>query len=755
MSVILVGDVREQLKTLPAESVHMVCTSPPYWGLRDYGTAEWEGGDTECDHNPPPTRYSATSTLKNDGRRNPGANNYEKQTDTPYRETCGKCGARRVDAQLGLEATIDEYITNMVGVFREVRRVLRDDGTLWLNMGDGYNGSASQGGPSDKQMSNAGSWHERGREKVPGLKPKDLIGQPWLLAKALQAPYYTGRIAKIEDRAWLAAIVDGEGCITANAHRRKDDGRVRTKCDVFITNSSVPLLDRVSEIWPANRRRHERGGPGHIGTRQCYRWWPEHSEDVSILLREIYPHLVAKRRQALLGWNLVEFMRDGRRLGKSQAAQEVRDKRELLVRLIQRCNKDDSTVDIPSWCAEPPSLFEPGWYLRSDVIWAKPNPMPESVTDRPTKSHEHLFLLSKRPTYYYDSDAIREASTFDAGTTRRAFTSPRAQAMGRQPSGNEVDGWVTESGYRNKRDVWSIAHDEDAMVEWTSAIGFCRRCGGLRVAGNGSAPTTDKGMADSMPSTEPSPTNSKHTESPMRYSSGQSPTGLPLTTSAATEGASIQPTSSPSPSEKTSCEETPPRPETQQKPTARRATPIASQTLIDALVASGNAVHACDCAAGGSAPKSDVWRIATQAYSAAHFATFPTALVRPCVLAGTSERGCCAECGAPWVREVERGELVGTDRGGNYNGRDIDAGVRSNPGTPGLSHVTRTTGWRPSCDCGADVVPATILDPFLGSGTTGQVAHEEGRAFVGCELNPEYAALAERRIEALQFQLGL
>jgi DNA modification methylase len=181
---IFVSDCREVLRTLPADSVHAVVTSPPYWGLRDYGIA----------------------------------------------------------GQIGLEPTMGEYVSEMVGVFREVRRVLRSDGTLWLNLGDSYTGpkgnTAMTGGKSDPARGIALFGDIGKYQKVPdGLKPKDLCGIPWRVAFALQAD---------------------------------------------------------------------------------------------------------------------------------------------------------------------------GWYLRQDIIWAKPNPMPESVTDRCTKSHEYLFLLSKTEKYYFDQEAILE-----------------------------------------------------------------------------------------------------------------------------------------------------------------------------------------------------------------------------------------------------------------------------------------------------------------------------------------------------------
>jgi hypothetical protein len=115
MSVrIITGDALTELAKLPAESVHCCVTSPPYYGLRDYGTATWEGGDPGCDHRKlayPP------------GRDTPGGRGGTMpMQETIFREACGKCGARRIDAQLGLEATPDEYVAAMVGVFRKVRR---------------------------------------------------------------------------------------------------------------------------------------------------------------------------------------------------------------------------------------------------------------------------------------------------------------------------------------------------------------------------------------------------------------------------------------------------------------------------------------------------------------------------------------------------------------------------------------------------------------------------------------------------------
>lgn len=154
------GDVIAVLKELPEKSVQMVVTSPPYWGLRDYGTAEWEGGDESCNHVQTP-RISAKSTLN----RTPGQyaseeaiERRDKAREVLYPLECKKCGAKRIDQQIGSEKTPEEFVAKMVEVFREVRRVLRDDGVLFLNLGDSYGSSSG-----------------------------NLVGMPWRVALALQA----------------------------------------------------------------------------------------------------------------------------------------------------------------------------------------------------------------------------------------------------------------------------------------------------------------------------------------------------------------------------------------------------------------------------------------------------------------------------------------------------------------------------------------------------------------------------------------
>ena len=128
---ILIGDVLERLRELPEASVQCVVTSPPYWGLRDYGTGQWAGGDAGCEHSVGGQVQDSKAPGAIVTGQRPGVDS----------SMCRKCGATRIDQQLGLEKTPEEYIAKMVAVFREVRRVLRYDGTLFLNIGDSYAGS--------------------------------------------------------------------------------------------------------------------------------------------------------------------------------------------------------------------------------------------------------------------------------------------------------------------------------------------------------------------------------------------------------------------------------------------------------------------------------------------------------------------------------------------------------------------------------------------------------------------------------------
>lgn len=193
INVIYNGDVLDKLKEIPDKCVNTCITSPPYFGLRDYGTGEWIGGDSNCKHRRESKKSDNTIT---------GHKNFDDMLgvgDAIYKTICPICGAIRIDKQIGLEETPDAYVAKLVEVFREVRRVLRDDGTLWLNLGDSYAGSGKGSNPdgsphpstlASKSGTNRGCVNGKNlpqKANKIGLKPKDLIGIPWRVAFALQA----------------------------------------------------------------------------------------------------------------------------------------------------------------------------------------------------------------------------------------------------------------------------------------------------------------------------------------------------------------------------------------------------------------------------------------------------------------------------------------------------------------------------------------------------------------------------------------
>lgn len=395
-------------------------------GLRDYGTGQWLGGDEGCDHT---TARSRGDDLREGDKQ--GASKGRR----PNTQQCCACGAVRVDQQLGLEPTIEAYLAALVQVFREVHRVLRDDGTFWCNMGDSYSagGGYFPDAPSNRNGSKQSTQHGsiKGRNAAT-LPAKNLLGMPWRLALALQAD---------------------------------------------------------------------------------------------------------------------------------------------------------------------------GWILRSEIIWHKLNPMPESVQDRPSRAHEQVFLFAKQGKYFYDGEAVKEET-------------------------HETSGWARQRA--NGVNTWLYNNTPDRIA-----------CTGQRIE-------------------------------------------------ASTFGT------------------------------------IGTRALRSVL------------------------SLASEPFSGSHFATFPTALVRRCLLAGTSAHGVCRACKAPWRRVVES---QGTGR--VYVAGQCPSDNRSPYGTQhtgagsgALSVVTRTTGWSPTCTCGAPGDgQSTILDPFVGSGTVPLVARELGHHGVGLDLSMVYLQhIARKRL---------
>jgi len=467
---ILNGDVLDHLRGLPDDSVHCCVTSPPYWGLRDYSRCGCGVGRTRDELPNPPAGWAERES-------NLGA-------FVQFAPLCPIChGTGKIagtERQLGLEPTPEQYIANMTAAFHEVKRVLRKDGTLWCNMGDCYAGGGAHQEPDKYGVCDDS---KPVRPRVETLKPKDLVGQPWRLAFALQQPYYLGRIQNEHDRIWLAAMIEAEGCMFI--HCRKEgqsngQGYARKNATygagLEVCNTHKAIVDRCMVIAGSGSICDQ--GPEENGRRKqkLYRWNLRTNECRDII-REIYPYLTAKKHQARLLLSCPSSGPDAEKAHQS---------------LISLHNGGETTIDFP----EPnlKDLWEPGWYVRSDIIWAKNNPMPESVTDRPTKAHEYIFLLSKSPRYFYDQEAVREKSAdpYSWEEYQKQLGHSFGGSIETRFGIDKHDGGRSHPAGRNSRTVWEIATQPYAAAHFatfpeelprrciragTSEKGCCPKCG--------------------------------------------------------------------------------------------------------------------------------------------------------------------------------------------------------------------------------------------------------------------------------------
>jgi len=464
---IINADCRVALRELPAGSVHCVITSPPYWGLRDYGLESviW-GGTPGCPHEWGEQSYQRRSNDGGDPARKQETNTGAVGRDAPVEHAfCRRCDAWR--GALGLEPTPELYVQHILEVFREVKRVLRDDGVMWVNMGDGYtSGGRADFGPALPQYKQATHPEIKNtpRSAQPaGLKPKDLIGMPWRVAFALQQPYHVGPIKEPVDRAWLAGMIDADGTLGIRKQAPRP-GRGTNPTFIpylMVCSSDTSGLERCRQITgmgSINLKAAAGTTDGRgINSRRDYYTWRLDGQLASRVIRDIYPYLVIKQIQAQLVYNMNLSLKWGRPTRSIPVPPDVVRQREGLYEACKLANQR-SLVNPPPLKDVDPAI-EPGWYLRSEVIWSKPNPMPESVTDRPTRAHEYVFLLSKASRYFYDADAIREASTEpDDGRLRyyggvNKGVALRDNGTSRRRVGNPVIG---NPPTRNKRTVWTI-----------------------------------------------------------------------------------------------------------------------------------------------------------------------------------------------------------------------------------------------------------------------------------------------------------
>jgi DNA modification methylase len=295
------ADVLDALRAMPSESVHCVCTSPPYFGLRDYGTAKWEGGEPGCDHVEvrKPRRDSTNISTGNHWKETRGT---QPHTDFAigYRDVCGRCGATRADKQIGLEPTPAAFVEAMVDVCREVRRILRKDGTFWLNLGDSY---AAKGRMRSDEQPHKNQTVPEARLKngpsvgrVPGLKPKDLLGIPWRVAFALQDDgwYLRSGVTWCKKSAMPESVGDRPTSATEMIFLLTKLERYYYDADAVREPLAESTIARISQndghpVWNGD---HQRGYPGSPQTLDITRLAPAEGRNLRnfwLLGPEPYP----------------------------------------------------------------------------------------------------------------------------------------------------------------------------------------------------------------------------------------------------------------------------------------------------------------------------------------------------------------------------------------------------------------------------------------------------------------------------------
>ena len=409
---------------------------------------------------------------------------------------------------------------------------------------------------------------------------------------------------------------------------------------------------------------------------------------------------------------------------------------------------------------------ELGLILRAEIIWSKPNGLPESVTDRVRRSHESWFHFTLSPRYYSAVDEIREPH--GAVSLRRAM--PNRANVRAHEDRHEVD--MTQACHplgKLPGSVWTIGDgqttlgvvleavagghltpEEGERILWAGRNGSGPRSTSPATAGNGSAGSTATAMdATGTPSRE----TAERTDSPTNSSRGPSPMGSPSTTSAGTSGASTQTTSRPSQPESTSFEETHQPLATQPSGSAGQDIRSTSETPTSGPMAGESAAPACETECEPDAPPS-VWVIATEPLHVPdhlgvdHFAAYPTEWPRR-IIQGWSPSGICTACGEGRmpVAQVIGGDRARTDLGGAGRHDHMPSGRGIQNRSEWVEGVRRTiTGEACACpEPTAPTRPATILDPFGGTGTTALVAHALGRHAVHVDMSADYCRLAQWR----------
>ena len=701
------GDALEVLKTLPPGIVQCCITSPPYWGLRDYSVA----------------------------------------------------------GQFGLEATPDEYIARMVGVFREVKRVLRDDGTVFLNLGDSYardpkKGVKFEAGERTYMQNRQATEGNRGPQVPVGLKPKDLCMIPARVALALQADGWWLR----SDIIWClsggtrvyARTQKGEMPMTIKDMVRLDPSTVQLwngeRWTQVLGWNRVPRPERTYEI---ELRSGERIGctAGHL--------WPTQRGTVradDLMLGDIIqtailpepliplsPRHIDSEVAWFLGLYLAEGSRDGR--GRIQIAGHAEQNTHRTDRLrplaesfggIVRAYIDGNNGSVIVDCPPLAAIIDQYIYGRSAKTkglkvraWHSSNEWLTTFLDGYLEGDGHHDSINARWRLGFTRND-RWANDLRTICARLGYTltlkATTGTGFGRR--------WPTYRGELRK--IRKGHHNEQSRSEI------------MRIQRSRARKFWDIGVADwpylfalaSGVLTHNSKPN------PMPESCTDRPTTAHEHLFLLSKRSRYFYDADAIREEHKDIEKVQREIERQQR---RRDTNSDLKTG-DRLVNHSTKWKGDNAANPMGRNKRTVWEIPTAPYPGAHFATFPPKLVEPCILAGTSPRA-CEICGAPWKRMTEKSRSFesGSGRSGRdptgKNGPGLQGGGETRDIRRGPCLQVETTGWQPTCSCDNEGKGrCLVLDPFAGSGTTGEVALKHGRDYLLIELNRDYETLIRGRL---------
>jgi len=827
---VIQGDVLDGLRTLPDGCVQCCVTSPPYFNLRNYQTGKWEGGDPTCEHESDGRYYTerGASAASQEAFSEPGESNAKRIKKARWREkgTCIKCGAVYSDNQIGLEETPEQFIQKIVEVFREVRRVLREDGVLWLNFGDSYAGSGK--GPTgynglqnaEKRMGFDKSDSNRGSQKcnlnggaIPaGLKSKDLMMIPQRIALAMQADgwYLRSQIPWIKrncmpesttDRPTSAIeyvflmtksakyFYDGEAIRVPSSESYQNDARPQGVLRQRVNKNSKypnegqfkridpefevvgglnvavpkkqdqtgnPTYTGFNERWKEKTKEQAAYGPARDGFNRAgdrngdqatrnYRnsdpffesWQGLYSESENPLAFVINPQsrpelhfaCVDDQTEALTpaGWRNIHGLKDHDQIvafdGVNLSWQEA---------TFHRYPFSGKMVTVNS---------------RDVSMWLTPN---HRVVCRDYQDKGDWKI--KRADRLKGYEEIPTAAPFDCDTTGELINKEVA----------ELAGWVLTDGSYNKGNTISLyqtggrgkhekieslfdalkikyslyqrdrGHGDERSYNFSGEVAdFIKKVFPLKEGNFGILATWNERDLHSLWIGMTEGDGSQRKDGRITFVGNRSKVDfyqalcirLGMT-----------------------CRASP------KSDTGNSFAAFVSKKKTTSLRGT-NGVHNIvkqDCYYDGivwcPSVRSGMWLARRNGRPFITGNTFPDLLAATCIKAGTSERGCCPKCGAPYQRIVE---TSGGTTGKSWHPHADDETAGQIGGMPTKGYKRESKGWKPGCKCGCeDIAPCVVLDPFMGSGTVAYVARELNRSSIGCELNPEYVKIIRSRLQA-------